>query len=61
MLAKGKLVPKYRILDCDAQKIKVSFTIQYSLINWGYPTGVFDHLRDTRSVPWRDPRPQYRP
>ena len=26
--------------------------------NQGYPTGILDHLRDTRSVPWRDPRPE---
>jgi hypothetical protein len=29
--------------------------------NQGYPTGILDHLRDTRSVPWRDPRREERP
>jgi hypothetical protein len=28
--------------------------------NQGNPTGILDHLRDTRSVPWRDPRPEKR-
>jgi hypothetical protein len=27
----------------------------------GYPTGILDHLRNTRSVPWRDSRPEQRP
>jgi hypothetical protein len=29
--------------------------------NQGYPTGILNDLRDTRSVPWRDPRPEQRP
>jgi hypothetical protein len=29
--------------------------------NQGYATGILDHLWDTRSVPWRDPRLEYRP
>jgi hypothetical protein len=26
--------------------------------NQGYPTGILDHLGDTRSEPWKDPRPE---
>jgi hypothetical protein len=26
--------------------------------NQGYPNGKLDHLRDNRSLPWRDTRPE---
>jgi hypothetical protein len=31
------------------------------LTNQGNPTGILDHLRDTKTVPRRDPRPEKRP